>query len=452
MTEIFILDPKTIFLVYFWVNLFICFLIFSYSLSYSNDDNRKILKRFGRGKLLITIGWLLIFLRDIIPDFISINIANTMIIYAGYYESLAVLSVLRPEAKINYRGQIFLLVLCVLIFNLSVFAGAPINSRVLIMCISIISMYIIPIIKYFSEKENNFFGIFCFMSYSFFGVLLVLKLFYNYFYPQQHLFSSSIFHGFYNIGLLLLAIVGTVGFMLLVKERQDSKIRKLLDDKNQFFTILAHDLRGSLGGSMLLSEILTSDMSKFYNEEIKEIALMLHQSNTSVNRMLENLLKWSKVQRGLIRFSPEDVILNNLISENLDFVKNAASIKNIKIFFVADETFIVTADRNMCDTILRNLLANAVKFTGRGGEITVKIQREAKKVIVSISDNGIGIPFHIKENLFNLSSDVIQRGTENEYGSGLGLILCREFIKFHKGEIWVESQIGVGSTFSFSFF
>ena len=254
----------------------------------------------------------------------------------------------------------------------------------------------------------------------------------------------------YNISLFLLTLIGTVGFLLLVKEKQDLKIRKLLKDKNQFFSIIAHDLRGPLGSSVRLSEILAENIEEYSREEIKEITEMLHQSNKNSYKLLENLLDWSRVQTGMIEYSPKKIALNTLIKENIELNKNTALNKNITLSFESTELIEVEADKNMIDTIVRNLLTNAIKFTDKHGEITVKMQKHPQKAEISITDSGIGIPDNIKEKLFKINGNVSQRGTENETGSGLGLLLCSEFIKKHKGEIWAESEAGKGSTFKFS--
>ncbi|MBF7091300.1 HAMP domain-containing histidine kinase [Flavobacterium sp. ALJ2] len=450
MFEHFSLDPKTVFLLYFWANLFICMLIFSYSFSYATTDNRKILKKFGYGKLLLTIGWTLILLRGIVSDFISINIANTIIIASCFYETIAMLAMLKAKSKRRYRLQIAITIIAVLLFNTLVLLGCTINTRILIVSLGVFAIYLPPTISYFTEKGHNFFRTFYVLCYAAFEVLIIMRLIYNYLNPQKDFFFYSVFDTLYSISLFLLTLIGTVGFLLLVKERQDHKIKKLLDDKNQFFSIIAHDLRGPLGSSASLSEILTQNIEEYSREEIKEIIEMLHESNKNSYKLLENLLDWSKVQTGMIEFSPKRIIINTLINENVELNKSAALNKNISLLFESSELIEVEADKNMIDTIVRNLLTNAIKFTDKHGEIIVRIKKKHQKIEISITDNGIGIPDNIKEKLFKINGKVSQRGTENESGSGLGLLLCSEFIKMHQGKIWTESEPGKGSTFKFT--
>ncbi|GGF05831.1 hypothetical protein GCM10011518_13830 [Flavobacterium limi] len=268
--------------------------------------------------------------------------------------------------------------------------------------------------------------------------------------PTNLFFSNDTLDSFYSIGLFLVALVGIVGFLLLVKEKQDHKIRKLLDDKNQFFSIISHDLRGPVGAAASLSELLAEDIEKYSREEIREISEMLYQSNKNSYKLLENLLEWSRVQTGMITFSPEKIILNTLIEENIELNKNAALNKNIQLSFEPSGLIEVEADKNMIDTVVRNLLNNAIKFTDKNGKVEIRLLKTDRKVEISITDNGIGIPDDIKDKLFQINRKVIQKGTENETGSGLGLLLCSEFIHLHRGKIWAESNGGNGSTFKFT--
>lgn len=450
MFELLPVDPKTIFLLYFWGNFFTCILIFSYSFSYATRDNRKSLKWFGFGKLLLTSAWILILLRNIISDFISINIANSMILCACCYETIAMLSLIKTNPIKHYRLQIGITVVSILVFNVAALLGSTTNTRVLIGAIGIFTIYLPPTITYFLEKGKSFFKTFYVLCYAVFEILIIIRVIYRFKYPQNLIFSFNTLDSLYSIGLFLLAIIGIVGFLLLVKERQDDKIQKLLDDKDQFFSIISHDLRGPLGSSVSLSEILLESIEQSNREEMREITEMLHQSNKNIYKLLENLLEWSKVQTGMITFHPKNLLLNTLIKENIELSKSAALNKNINLLFESTDLIEANADRNMIGTILRNLLNNAIKFTDKNGEIKVRLLRKNQTVEVSIADNGIGVPDYIKENLFTINGKVLQKGTENETGSGLGLLLCSEFINMHQGEIWVESKPGKGSTFKFS--
>lgn len=450
MSELLAVDPKTIFLLYFWGNFFTCILIFIYYFSYATSDNRKILKWYGLGKLLLTIAWILAILRNVISDLISINIANSMIIGACCFETLAIISLLRTKTEKNYRIQIGITIGAIVAFNLATIFQATLNTRVIIAGIAVFVLYLPLTRSYFVEKGKSFFKTFYAFCYFTFEILILVRLTFRYLNPQEKIFTSHPVDSLYGICLFLMAFIGIIGFLLLVKEKQDYKIQKLLNDKNQFFSIISHDLKGPLGSAVSLSEILLENVEEYSREEIGEISEVLHQSNKNIYKLLENLLQWSLVQTGMITFNPQNVVLNTLIKENMELSKNIALNKNITLLFESNDFIEVEADKNMINTVLRNLLNNAIKFTEKNGEIKVKLQKKSQKVQVSIIDNGIGIPYSIKERLFKINRKVMQKGTENETGSGLGLLLCSEFINMHKGKIWVESELQKGSSFKFT--
>ena len=444
------LDPNTVFILFFLENLFISIIIFSYSFSNATSDSKKILNHFGRAKLLLTVGWILILLRNVIPDFISVNIANTIIFIACFYETIAMLASLRIKSKKRYQLQIGITIIASVIFNAAILFEAAVNTRILIMLLGIFAIYLHPTISHFNENRYNFFRNFYALCYAGFEVLLFVRAIYCYFNPQNLFFVNSTLDLLYSISLFLFALIGTVGFLLLIKEKQDLKIQKLLDDKNIFFSIIAHDLRGPLGSSVALSKLLIEDVKESNLAAINEIVEVLHQSNKNIYKLLDNLLEWSRAQNGMLEYSPEKITLNELITQNIELNQNAALNKNIDLLFESTEKVEIEADKNMIDTIVRNLLNNAIKFTGENGKIAVKVQKKHQNAEISITDNGIGIPDLIKEKLFKINGKVIRRGTDNEIGSGMGLLLCREFIDKHKGKIWAESELGKGSTFKFT--
>ncbi|MCV2484671.1 HAMP domain-containing histidine kinase [Flavobacterium sp. SH_e] len=360
------------------------------------------------------------------------------------------LSLIKAHAKKLYQLQIAITAVFILIFNIGTLFEATMNTRVIIGGIGIFAIYLLPTITYFTEKQKSFFKTFYVLCYIGFEILIVIRTIYRYLYPQNLIISNDLFDSLYSICLFLLTLIGIVGFLLLVKEKQDHKIKKLLNDKNQFFSIISHDLRGPLGSSVSLSEILLENIEQYSREEIKEISEKLHDSNKNIYKLLENLLDWSRVQTGMIAFNPKKLLLNALIQENIELSKNVALHKNIRILFESSDLIEAEVDQNMISTILRNLLSNAIKFTDKNGEVKIKLQKINHKIEISIRDNGIGVPENIKEKLFKINGKVLQKGTENELGSGLGLLLCKEFVNIHEGEIWVESKIGKGSVFKFT--
>jgi two-component system, sensor histidine kinase and response regulator len=178
-------------------------------------------------------------------------------------------------------------------------------------------------------------------------------------------------------------------------------------------------------------------------------ALMVNDSAKNVYKLLENLLEWARLQMDQVQFDPQTIDLAELVMECLTPMEAVAREKEITL--KADIGVIkASCDRAMIDTVIRNFVNNAIKFTDNAGEIRVTAKKEDQRVRVSVTDNGIGMEGAQIENLFNLGSGNSTKGTKGEKGTGLGLLLCKDFIKMHDGEIDVQSEIGKGSTFSFT--
>jgi signal transduction histidine kinase len=174
-------------------------------------------------------------------------------------------------------------------------------------------------------------------------------------------------------------------------------------------------------------------------------------SATNIYRLLENLLEWSRLRRGAMDFVPEKLNLKKKIKECIDVLIESANNKNIKIDVPISDELDVLADSHMFETIVRNLVSNAIKFTRNGGTIAVTASyTDAQFVVVKIIDSGIGMSPELKDKLFQINEKTNRPGTDGEPSTGLGLLLCKEFIEKHDGKIWVESEVGKGSTFLFS--
>ena len=232
---------------------------------------------------------------------------------------------------------------------------------------------------------------------------------------------------------------------------RNEELLKLNIEKDKFFSIVAHDLRGPFSGLLGLTEVLADRLSNITADEIQQMAFLMRQSATNLFNLLGNLLEWSRMQRGLLPFKPVSFRLVTKISESLLLVLNMAEKKRISIKYDFSDDLIVFADENMFDGIMRNLVSNAVKFSHAGEDITVKaILVPDKWLEISIIDHGIGMDKGIMDSLFRIDVKSNRLGTEGEYSTGLGLILCKDFIEKHGGELTVQSQIGKGSIFSFT--
>jgi PAS domain S-box-containing protein len=222
-------------------------------------------------------------------------------------------------------------------------------------------------------------------------------------------------------------------------------------EKDKFFSILAHDLRGPLSAFVSATQIIAEEIQTMGIEEIREITLSMKTSATNIYSLLENLLEWSRLRRGVMDFIPEKINLKKKIEECVAVLSESARKKGIEILISIPEVIDVLADSLMFDTVIRNLISNAIKFTPVGGKVTLTAGYiEDHTVEIKISDSGIGMTPELKDKLFLLNEKTSRKGTEGEPSTGLGLLLCKEFIEKHNGKIRVESEVGKGSTFSFT--
>jgi PAS domain S-box-containing protein len=232
--------------------------------------------------------------------------------------------------------------------------------------------------------------------------------------------------------------------------QSEHQLREANATKDKFFSIIAHDLRSPFNSLIGFSELLYQDYDQFEESEIKEFINQIYISSTNSLKLLDNLLQWAKSQTGGIIAMPEHLDIANLALETIGLLKSAANNKKIKIRSDLQPGCIAFADGYMVRTILRNLVSNAIKFTYPGGEIGIKTTISENNIRIDISDNGMGIRTIDQELIFKVDQKFKTLGTANEQGTGLGLILCKEFVDKNAGEIGLESMEGKGSTFFFT--
>src|SRR5665648_104271 len=262
----------------------------------------------------------------------------------------------------------------------------------------------------------------------------------------------------------LIGIVGTGRDVTLTKQLENEKsnaleslreseehLQKVIAEKDKFFSIIAHDLRGPFSGFLGLTEIMTEDLPNLTMAEIKEYSMMMKNSATTLLRLLENLLQWARIQQGLIPFNPEVLPLQVIANECISMLFESARKKEIEITISITDGLEVFADINILQLIIRNLVSNALKFTPRGGKVNLFAKAIAENSVeISIEDTGIGMSQSIIDNLFRLDVKTNRTGTEDEPSSGLGLMLCKDFIEKHGGKIRIESEVKRGSVVHFT--
>jgi PAS domain S-box-containing protein len=234
-------------------------------------------------------------------------------------------------------------------------------------------------------------------------------------------------------------------------ELKNEQLLKLNAEKDKFFSILAHDLRNPFHSFLGLTHILAEDFHSLTMDELQEIALLMQKSAQNMYGLLENLLEWSSLQRNLLPYYPAPYQLNPTASDAIEILTAAFAKKEILFSNTISDDISVIADSKMINSVIRNLLTNAVKFTPHGGNVTLSAKPVTGNMVeISVQDTGIGMSSKIIDNLFFLEIKTSREGTDGEPSTGLGLIICKDFVEKHGGNLWAESTEGNGSTFHFT--
>jgi PAS domain S-box-containing protein len=254
-------------------------------------------------------------------------------------------------------------------------------------------------------------------------------------------------------------VAGLLGIMLDITERKraedklkssEKQLRVANVAKDKFFSIIAHDLTNPLNAIMGLAGLLHDEFEYFDNNEKKEVIENLYNATQSTFKLLQNLLEWSKAQIGKLAINPETLNMSTIATENITLLSSMAHSKEIKLKSTIPFNAMVVADSNLITTVVRNLISNSIKFTPKGGDILISSERINGHLEICVKDTGVGIEPENLEKLFSIEKQFRTKGTEGEYGSGLGLMLCKEFIEKNKGKIWAESEIGKGTRVKFT--
>jgi signal transduction histidine kinase len=227
-------------------------------------------------------------------------------------------------------------------------------------------------------------------------------------------------------------------------------LEELNQTKDNFFSIISHDLRSPFDSILGFTEVLKNDFEELTKEELKLYLDSLYHSSRHIYSLLNNLLQYSRFQLGKTEFEQEPLSLMKIIEQNLEMLGGSALKKEIKMVNLLADDIFVFADEDMLNSILLNLITNAIKFSKRGGEITISAEYQNGFANISVKDTGIGMDEQTLKKIFKLDAKKSTPGTENETGTGLGLLIVKEFVEKHDGSIKVTSQPSKGSIFSFT--
>jgi len=266
----------------------------------------------------------------------------------------------------------------------------------------------------------------------------------------------------YNTGLLVILSLVTILFVYVLfslkhrraqtelLKKQKEELDNINKTKDKMFLIVGHDLRGPIGNLKSLIEMLLEDEEIIENKSLLETFNIFMKSVQSVSDLLENLLLWAKSQRGEMVFAPENISINTILNRNLQLFRTIADHKGIKLSVKIDDNYDVFGDKNMLMTVVRNIISNAIKYTPRSGSIDIEVQKDSQFYKVIIKDSGVGFDKNTAAKIFDTASFYTTNGTNNESGSGLGLLLSKEFVERNGGKIWAESELEKGASFYFT--
>lgn len=410
---------------------------------------------------------------DIIPG--NIYFANQFWVATRFFESLVLLlgfAFVSRNIRISFKiiTGIYLIITTLIIFSILVWKIFPLcyiegsgQTRFKIISEYVIITILIGALIFLIRKKKYFLKeIYLYILLSILFTILsefTFTLYFSntgYFNEIGHFFKILSFYFIYK------AIVET-GFVkpgemlyrnLKLSREEAEKYNKQLEGeiatRDKLFSIIAHDLRSPFSILLIVSEMLYKKPDQFNANQLKLQYEMLYKTSINTLSLLDNLLEWTRVRSGTIKPVFDTFDLIEVIKDKIYLFKGTSDYKKINLEYISSNICNVTADRQMVDIILRNLISNALKFTREGGRVTVSTSQSNNEVIITVADTGVGIPPEDIEKIFSGDLNWTTQGTDNEKGSGLGLQLCREFVEKNNGKLWVESEPEKGSRFMFS--
>lgn len=453
--NIFVLDNMTVIGVLFWGNILIAILIFGFYKSYKKLENRNDFLLFGIAKLIQSITWYLLFSRGTLPDWMTVNLCNSFIFISFYLETLVVLSIINKASTKVRRIQFILMLLSLIVFNVSEYFlkqnywTATASFMGALVCVT-------PTYHYLKQGSKNIFHGFFGLTYLILFLILILRAIAPFFQKDINENTGEMIQGSIFLVILLIMMVNVFGLFLLVLLESNERNRLISQElevsnatKDKFFSIIAHDLSNPFNSIKGFSDLMLEQVKTKNYDAVEKYAGIVNNASNQALSLLVNLMEWSRSQTGRMNFNPELLDVSDLVIDTTKLMDASALQKSMTITTGIPPKIVVFADKAMLSTVLRNLISNAIKFSNIGGTIHISVEQRPKELVFSVSDNGIGMNHKTVEKLFRIDESYSTIGTQDERGTGLGLILCKEFINYHRGRIWIESQIGKGTTISF---
>jgi signal transduction histidine kinase len=438
------------------------FIISLFTYQYFYHHKKWYLSVVTIGLLFQTISFILVGSRSILPFLYTVQISNLFLISSFAVTSFGLVSF---DGKIR-KNILWVFSIFTVLFYISFLTVEDNNTiRIIIQIIASSFFYGIGAYYLFKNKEKHKFSIFIssvLLLYSIFQIVRA-SVIYHIGDSYNFLKGSSIDNWYLIISLFAIS-ASSIGLIMLLKEidqktihlknikihQNKLELEELNLTKDKLFSIIAHDLRSPFNGILGFSELLIENRKKFDDAKTEKYLKVINSLAKNTLNLLDNLLQWAKTQTGQIIYKPEKTNLTSTIKEVVEAFSSIAKNKNIILNHIHSDPIEVFTDVNMLKVVLRNLISNALKFTNPGGRIELSAIQNKNNIEITISDNGVGMDEDTLNKLFKINNTLTTTGTAAEKGSGLGLILCKEFVEKLRGEIWVESILGKGSSFKFT--
>lgn len=413
-------------------------------------------ERLRKGKTLAFVTFVLMAFVATVFDFIQMKSSGEKIARYLNLPSIAfyfIVILLFFSKKIKVERAFLLVSFGILVNSLisQIFNESPDVFPLLVLREALFIGLLIPVVAFMGNKLITYCmtGIYCgtitFLSFYYYNAYLLRNL---------PLIVGILFFYSFLVSFLTDRLGKVLEEISLSRRKikdQMEEIQKLNTTKDKLFSLIAHDIRGPLGDMMGSSELLSDEYEDLSDEERRRFAQMNYHSSVSLYTLIENLLNWSRLQFQNKKVEVKLLSCSTEIKRTIESFASELEHKEISINFqVPPGGSSLRIDAEMATVVLRNLVSNAIKFTPKGGDVNICVRKDSENILVEIADTGIGIPEEMMEILFDVTEKKRRKGTGGEEGSGLGLMLCREFIEKSGGKIWAKSELNVGTSIFFS--
>lgn len=437
------IDVKTLVIFSAIANIFIISLFATYVKLYKVKN--PIINIFILTRILGIILLMMLSIRNGTPKPIGIILNTTISLFIVFYELYCISFIERKFDKKHFKKFILIPVFFSIISYF--FITSSEGNRISVLSFSVAIMYAFTAYILLTEKGKTKIQHITGYIFALICLMLLARAVGAQFTVEVKMYSTNYLLALPLVFFLILNLIIPLLLLFILKEKDNLNLSELNKSKDKFFSIIAHDLRGPFGGLQQIGELLW--LNNITDEKREKLTETLYQNSKNTFNLLDNLLKWANANAGLIVCKPSKLNLHKIVLNNVRLFNSQVRFKNLELSCHFDMDIFIYADFNMIDTVIRNIISNAIKFTPSGGKIDVildKIDIENNTCTIAIVDTGVGMAKDSQLIVFEIDATVSTLGTNEEKGTGLGLKLCKEFLTIIKGAIWIESNENKGTS------